>query len=270
MKGWIWLLGIVAAVLLGLGLLVWSFPAAWAGSLLQRRLPGATLQGLHGTVWHGRADEVLGPQGRPLGQLQWQLSRRALLGDSRLHFDLRGPWLDASGSLAHRDQLTTYRDVSIHTMPAQWPVPVHTPWGSPRGRVDVQVTHATLQGNWPLALQARAQWRQAAVQTAQGVVALGNLQLHLEGQSGVIRGAVRDDGNGPLGVRGNLSISPLGWRYTLALTPRGADPALRQWLRRVGPAVAGGSVHLAGAAGLAGILPTASTPAASTSGGNRP
>ena len=75
-----------------LALLVAHLPASWVRHQLEARLRGGHLEGLSGTVWEGHADRLLASNGGDLGQLDWQLSRRALLGDTQLSVDLHGPW----------------------------------------------------------------------------------------------------------------------------------------------------------------------------------
>ena len=72
------LLGVSAAPLL------WWLPARWVMPRIEPQLHGLHLQQVHGSLWNGRADEVTTLDGKRLGRLQWQLSRRALLGQLRL------------------------------------------------------------------------------------------------------------------------------------------------------------------------------------------
>ena len=83
----------------GLAWLVAYLPASWVRPQLEARLHGLRLEGLSGTLWDGHAEHVLAPKGDDLGQFDWQLSRRALLGDTQLGVAFRGDWGRLSGQL---------------------------------------------------------------------------------------------------------------------------------------------------------------------------
>lgn len=253
-----WLKRLIAGLLvllLVLALLVWFLPASWASEWVARRLPGMQLQDVHGTLWNARADHVTGPNGQPLGTLRWTLSRRALIGHVVMDVHLNGPWLTLDGDLDRQGHRAIWRQVRVHALLEHMPLPASGTLGAPRGVLDAQVDRAVMIDSWPSELQAQLHWRDAAMQTAAGPVALGNLSVQLHGLNGVIDGVLKDDGKGPLMARGSLQLSPLGWRLQANLQPRGADPALRQWLALLGPPDASGGVRLERRAGLAAALP---------------
>ncbi|GAA0887942.1 type II secretion system protein N [Rhodanobacter soli] len=247
-------LALAAAVLL------WFLPARWAMPWIGPQLHGLRLQQVQGTVWHGRAGEVVAADGQMLGQLQWQLSRRALLGQVRLQLQFEGPRLAFSGGAQRLpDGQIEVSGASVRAELSAW---VHGPmssWGQPRGELQVTIDHALLQGGWPMQLQAQAQWPQALMHTHDGDVALGALQAQASAQGGVIRAQLHDDGHGPLHVDGKLQLSPLGWRLDATLRARQTGPALRRWLATLGPPAADGSVHIQRRGGLAGSAPAPST-----------
>lgn len=239
--------------------LVWFLPARWALPWIEPQLHGLRLQQVHGSVWNGEAGEVLGADGQPLGRLQWQLSRRALLGQAQLQLAFDGPRLTFSGALRRAPDGRIGADGwRLHADLAALDVLLATAWGRPRGELDLEVGHALLQGNWPLQLQAQGQWHHAAVRTAEGALALGELQGQAQAQGGVIRAHWHDTGNGPLQVRGELQLSPLGYRLDSALRARQGDPALQRWLTGFGPVAPDGSVHVRQSGGLAGTSPSTS------------
>jgi len=248
------MLALAAAVLL------WFLPARWAVPWIEPQLHGLRLQQMQGTLWHGRADEVVAADGRALGQLQWQLSRRALLGQMRLQWQFEGPQLAFSGGA--RRLSNGQIEVSSASMRAElaaWGHGAASPWGQPRGELQVTIDHALLQGGWPLQLQAQAQWSHAIMHTHDGDVALGKLQAQASAQGGVILAQLHDDGHGPLHVDGKLQLSPLGWRLDATLRARQTDPVLRRWLARLGQPAADGSVRIQRRGGLAGSAPAPST-----------
>lgn len=228
------LLAYIALGAFALGVMVWFMPARWVAPLLQPHLPGVRLERVEGTVWQGRAGELASAEGANLGELSWNVSRRALLGDLRVGLDLIRPRLQIRGQL-HRlsaaalgvHDLTLHMDASL--LGAQ-------PWlhGQPQGELDVHVPQARLQGYWPMQLEATGTWSQAAVRTEGEAIPLGTLLFHVSGESGVVQAMFHDDGRGPLQTTGHLSFSPLGWDLRVRLKPRANDRALSAWLQTLG------------------------------------
>ena len=244
---------LVAAVLV----LAWFLPARWVMPWVEPQMHGLRLQQVHGTVWDGTADDVLGADGRRLGRLQWQLSRRALLGQLQMQLAFDGPQVDFSGTVRRTPQGRVEAEGwKLRADLAATDIPLPVDWGKPLGELQVVADHALLQGGWPLQLQAQGQWHRAAVRTADGELALGELQGSAQAQGGVIHAQWHDQGDGPLQVRGELQLSPLGWRLDSTLRARHRDPALQRWLARLGPAAPDGSVHIRQAGGLAATSPS--------------
>lgn len=250
------LLGL-GVLLLTAAVLLWFLPARWVMPWVEPQLHGLRLQRVQGSVWEGRADQVLAVDGQVLGQVQWRLSRRALLGRLQLQLSFNGPQLMFSGAMQRLpgDRIALH-DASLHADLAALDRLPSSPLGQPRGELELAVDQALLQGGWPLQLRAQAQWRHAVMRTSQGDVALGELQLRAQAQSGAIQAQMQDDGNGPLHVDARLQLSPLGWRLDATLRPRQTDPSLRHWLAGLGPSSADGSVHIQRSGGLAATPPT--------------
>ena len=246
----------IAVLLLAAGALLCWLPARWAMPLLQPSLHGLRLQQVGGTLWDGRADRVLSPDGRVLGRVQWQLSRRALFGQIDMQLDFVGPQFAVRVYL--RKLPAGQVDVSdLHVradLNALADPRLRWPWGQPRGELLLDAPHALLQGGWPLALQANWQWRQAVLHMKNGDVAMGNLHGTLAAQGGVIHAQWQDDGQGLLRTTGMLDFSLLGWRLDAELQPRQADPALQRWLATLGQPDADGSLHIARSGGMAAAL----------------
>lgn len=250
------ILAALAVLLLVAAVLLWWLPARWALPLLQPSLHGLRLQQVGGTLWEGRADRVVTPDGRVLGRVQWQLSHRALFGQVDMRLDFAGPQFGVSGhmrklsagqldvsDLRVRVELSALADPRL-----RWPV------GQPHGSLLLNARHALLQGGWPLELQADWQWRRAAMHMKNGDVALGNLHGTLAAQGGVIHAQWQDDGQGPLHTTGNLALSPLGWRLEAGLRPRQGDPGLQRWLATLGRPDADGTIHIARSGGMAAAI----------------
>jgi len=238
-------------------LLLWFLPARWAMPWIEPQLHGLHLQQVHGSVWNGSADAVTDAGGARLGQLHWQVSRRALLGQLRLRLAFDGPQLTFSGSLQRLAGDRVEADgwhvrADLAALDAYAP----TPLGRPLGELQASIEHLQLQGDWPLQLQAHGRWQQAAVRTTDGALDLGDMQAQAQAQDGVIQAQWHDVGEGPLQVQGQLQLSPLGWRLDTTLRARQSDPILQRWLARLGPVSPDGSVHIQQSGGLAGNPPS--------------
>ena len=252
---------VLIVLLLAAALLVAFLPARWMVSTLEARLHGLRLAGVSGSLWQGHAERLLAVDGTDLGQLDWQLSRHALLGDTRLSVHLAGPLGSFSADMQQLDaQRMEWRGLQLegdlaalrtHMMPA----------GSQlRGALKFEGKRLVLQGRWPVEVDAQAQWADAGLQAQGRELTFGNLQLQAQGQGGVVQGSLQDDGKGPLQVDGQFMLSPLGWRYDIAARPRSADPALRRWLAGFGPLTADNTLHLQRHGGLAAPAPAQGTP----------
>ncbi len=238
-----------------LALLVAYLPASWVRPQLEARLRGGRLEGLSGTVWEGHADRLLASNGGDLGQLDWQLSRRALLGDTQLAVDLRGAWGRLTARMRKLDaKREEWSQVHVDGDLAQLSARLAPNVERLEGQLTIDNARVVLQGRWPLELDAAAQWSGARLQGEQRDLAFGNLQLRASGAGGVVSATVQDDGEGPLQVAGRLALSPLGWKYDIKARPREPDPALRDWLAGFGRLAADGSMHVERSGGLAAIM----------------
>lgn len=248
------LLGLCVLLLMAAALL-WFLPARLVMPRVEPHLHGLRLQQVQGSVWNGRAGEVVTARGDVLGQVQWRISRLAMLGQLQLQLHFDGPQLRFSGAMQRLpgDRIALH-DVDVHGELSTLDVPM-SPSGRPRGELQVSADQVVLQGGWPLQLRAHAHWRHAVMRTPHGDVSLGQLDAQAQAENGLVQAHVRDDGNGPLHVDGQLQLSPLGWRLDATLRPRQTDLALQRWLIGLGPASADGSVHIHRNGGLAAIPP---------------
>ena len=250
------LAGLLALLAIGF-LLLWFLPARWAMPWLASRLPGVRLQQVSGLLWDGHAEQVLSLRGQNLGQVSWQLSRRALLGDTLFSVNLSGPRLAFTGQMAGRNSADAlWTDVHLHADLDLLPANITLPMGQPRGSVELTASHIQLHGGWPLELDAQILWQRAALLIPRnGEIVLGTLQLTLQGSNGVITGHLQDDGQGPLRIAGELQLSPLARRFTAHASVRDANIPLQRWLTSLGRTDAGGITHINYSGGLAAAMP---------------
>lgn len=236
----------------------WFFPARWALHWMAPSWHGLHLQQVHGTVWNGSVDQVLQADGSVLGRLRWRVSRRILLAPAPLQLDFVGSQLAFSGAVRAKSKDQVYLDhVRLRVDMALWRPHELPAWGQPRGQLTLTVDHAVLQGTWPLQLDLRAQWRDAALLTTRGEVALGAFDAHVTARAGVIDATVQDTGTGPLQLAGTVRANPLGWWLDARLRVRRADPILQHWLATLGTVDAAGSVHVHHRQGFAPTPPAA-------------
>jgi general secretion pathway protein N len=250
----------LAVLVLAMAVLVWFMPARLALLLLQSRLQGLELSEVSGTVWQGHAGQVAIPGRVELGSVAWTLSRRALIGDIQLGLDVRQPQFQLQGQMQRLSAgVDEWRDVRLSVDTALLGV---QPWlhAQPAGTLAMRIAQAQLQGDWPMQVDAAGTWSQAALHTAQGPVALGDMSIRISGQAGVLHASLDDDGHGPLQTAGRLSFSPLGWDLALDLKPRRADPALLHWLHALAPSGPDGRVQLRYRGGLNAIHSTTGNP----------
>ncbi|HET7266809.1 MAG TPA: type II secretion system protein N [Oleiagrimonas sp.] len=246
-RRWPWVLVIVLVLLAAM---VWWFPARWAWQFVRGDYPAVRVGDIEGSVWHGQADHVR-VAGQSLGTLQWTLGRSALLGDLHGDVDLRGAGVMANGHIARDGNGAIVIDDAHFKVPMErlkvlWPNGADL-LGQLRGDVD----RARLVDGWPVQLRAHVRWHDAGMVTHGRTVMLGQwLSRWRASGNAAITARLHDDGNGPLRLRGRLTVTPLGWRIRADLVPRHAGIALRRWLRDIGKPMADGSVRIERHGGL--------------------
>jgi general secretion pathway protein N len=237
------------ALLLAVILLAGFFPASWAWNLVQDRVAGVHLGSVHGSVWNGRADDVV-YAGLPLGSVHWTLSRTALFGHPDLHVHVHGRLMHGSGEILRRGDMLAGRQLHFTVDAGQVPVSVGSPGLRPRGEMVFDIDRVEIRGDWPRMLHGRIVWRHAALEGGQGPIPLGELRAQLHERAGSILEAQLSDTGGPLGLSGTVQASTLGWRIDADLRARSGDPALRQALAQLGRLDGDGTLHLRRQGGL--------------------
>jgi general secretion pathway protein N len=254
-----WRLASLFAVVavLGLAALAWNVPARWALPWITPRLHGVQLQGVGGSLWDGRAERVVLPEGRVLGRATWQVSRRAVYTPTPVHVELDGEQLAFSAAMRSLPGgRTEWTDVRLHADLAAWPVGQVVGLGQPLGDWQMTAGQVLLQAGWPLRMDLQARWRDAALRTPSGLLPLGELAWTGTARDGVVDVRIHDVGTGPLQTQAQFLMSPLGWRLDAQLRQRGSNPLLGRWLAGLGTVDAAGIVHVQRHGGVA-LLPSA-------------
>lgn len=216
-----WLLIAGFSLILLVGVVLATFPAAIAWNWWGERAPGLTLQGVSGTVWKGRAMRA-SVRGQVLGQLDWQLSPwRALTGNPQIQVKLTGTDLNLSAQIAALGE----HEIAISALSAQaqanWLAPVLAiPALDPTGLLVTENANMVLTRlGLPREIDAQLLWRDAGVR-GQVVAHLGTLQINARGSNGLIDASVNDSGDGDLEVRGSARLDQGNYRVETILVPR--------------------------------------------------
>ncbi|MGH8307926.1 MAG: type II secretion system protein N [Gammaproteobacteria bacterium] len=221
LNAWRWWL---AGVIVYLVFLLATFPAVYAVTWLQKRLPDVRLDQVSGSVWSGVAQDLI-LNGRSWGSLQWHFDWRApFTGHLGYSLLLVGPDLRLQGRvMGRRADKLLFQDlqgqIPISRLESWLPLPS----GSISGTLNLNLTRVVLVNRQPAEADGvingdgiRLGWPQP--------VTLGNYQLKLQTQkpSG-IRGNLLDTA-GSLILQGKLSLTPNG-RYQVSGTLASRDPA---------------------------------------------
>ncbi|WJW75221.1 type II secretion system protein N [Thiohalobacter sp. IOR34] len=233
---------LLPAFLLYLLFLLATLPARQLLPLLPEWLHLAEVTG---SVWAGSAAQWQAGSLRG-GPLLWSLRPLALLG-GRLEYDLaiQMPGGSARARLGHGLAGDGYlRDLAWTQDAAGLPA---LPWGGVRlgGELRLDVELAEFEAGWPLQLDGRLRWQDAALR-APLQLALGNLQARLDvDPQRRLRARIQDDG-GPLEVVGSAWLAPdHGYGIDLQLRARpGADAGLVDTLGLLGRPDAAGRHRL--------------------------
>jgi general secretion pathway protein N len=220
--------------------------AAWPAIEPRLDLPVTLeVEGISGTLWKGRADEVQ-VNGRRLGALEWRWRPSALLG-ARLGFQLawsEGPeWLDLAlalrrGSLSARDlrgQVEADRLQRLFDLPLLLD-----------GTVELDVAELGYADDAGFRnLRGTLAWRDAAGGLPRPLP-LGHYRIELEDDDGRLLARVASEPESPLEALGFADWHPVsGYRVELDLRARAdAAPALVSALDTLGPRQPDGGYRL--------------------------
>lgn len=222
------------ALLLGL---VAGFPARLALGWFAP--PELRAWGVDGTVWRGRAAEVV-LEGRSLGALSWQAHpSRLLVLQPSWSFELRRPdgYVRArvgASLLANRQSIENLEaSLSLATLP-----PAIVPNGV-AGQLRATVQTLELADGWPSRIVGRAAVNELDLPGV--ILTLGPFEFRFADQPGPPSGEIRSLG-GPLAVDGRIDLpAPRQWRFRAELAPGESPPReLIDGLAFVGEDLGGG------------------------------
>ena len=225
---------IAAGIVAFLVCLVAMIPAT---QLTGRLPPGATLSGVSGTIWSGKA-RALAVNGRPFGALAWSCRPwRLLMLQWSCVLSLAPP-----GGRVEADLAGNFGDqLAAHELRGQVPISLFEGIATPRGwtgNLELDIGEVKFTGRRPAAAKGTLYLRQLRAPGANGQL-LGDFELVVgEGTVGgeALNGRLRDLG-GPLHVRGAVELRDDG-RYLLsgdAAPGPGAGPAIFDALGFLGP-----------------------------------
>lgn len=241
-----WLLALLLLALVLAAVVAWTMPASVAWKLIGPRLPAVQLSDIGGSVWDGHAGQV-SVAGQPLGMLQWQTEAWPLLhGDLSVHAKLVGQPFQASAIVTRqRDGLIVLHDASATLPGSVLQGTLGIEGLRLEGTLHLQARQARIRNAWFVALDASGTWRDAGTSGA-AEAHLGNVEMQFtEPSPPTVLGQIRDDGHGPLLIRGQLKALPTGYTLEARLRARNPDDLQTQEaLRYVGQRQPDGSVLL--------------------------
>ncbi len=230
-----------ALVVVFLACLIVSAPARLLSGFLP--LDDIILQGLTGTLWRGSATRALvgtGPGYLHLGAVRWSLKPMSLLTFSpRLHVE--SSW--GKQQLSTDIRFTGDDSLELENLEALFSAQLLRQFLplAVSGDFSVELGKLVIHGGLPMSGQGRIVWQQAAWQSAQGVLPLGNYAVDfqqlpgqaLNGEVVTIAGAITAQG----------SVSLEGRRYSvnvLVTSELGQESQLQQALSLIAQPVSEG------------------------------
>lgn len=231
-RGWLWI--VLGGLLLLSVLVVATFPAALAWRQVSERIVGVELGGVQGSLWQGRARELV-LRGQSLGSLEWRLSPWAtLLGKPRAELAIKGPDLRLSGTWQHSGAGSELSALNGE-IDAGWFAPaLDIPALEPTGRVTVADGRLLLDGQGvPNGGELVLRWLDAGVR-GQVQARLGTLVIEARGSEGRIVASVSDGGDGDVAIVGQFQLEQRAYRGEVRLFARVAEGPVVEALQWIG------------------------------------
>lgn len=238
-RRWLWI--VLAGLLLVSVLVVATFPAALAWRHLSAYVVAVELGGLQGSVWRGRARELV-LRGQRLGSLEWRLSPLATLGGRpRAELWIEGPDLHLSGTWQATTEGSAVSSLNGE-IAAGWFAPaLDIPALEPTGRVTVADGRLLLDADGvPNGGELILRWLDAGVR-GQVQARFGTLIIEARGSAGRIVAQVSDAGDGDVAIAGEFQLEQRAYRGQVRLHPRVAEGPVVEALKWIGmPSADGG------------------------------
>jgi len=232
-KFWIAALVALLAVAFVLLALLWTAPADVAYRALRSRLGGWQAQGLSGSLWQGRAEQVA-LHGMPLGTLEWEVSRPAFFaGTTRGKASLRGAQAALDLHFERTGRTAHLRDVALR-IPAQSLAPaIAVPGLTPLGDVRATLSEVALTDGYITHAVGGLEWLGVGVSgAAEG--SIGDIEAEFgKTPEGAVVLSVRDR-NARLAVVGQVLFKGPEFDLQVKLVPRESSLQLFTVLRLIG------------------------------------
>jgi general secretion pathway protein N len=238
-----WLLGALGLAALAVGVLAWFAPAELALRWFGDRLGPVRLQGASGSLWQGRAEQLVAFD-VALGPVAWTLERMpGLSGAPRGTIDLSGSEVRARGAFAREADGWRFDGIRAEFPAALLAPALDIPALGLRGRVVVDAPEARLRDGLLASARGHAEWRELGVAGAANASLPGVRIDFSPAPDGAIV-AVVDDLGGPLDVAGTVRIKDGAFLSETRLHLREPDPQLEEALKFVGQRTPEGGSYL--------------------------
>jgi general secretion pathway protein N len=238
-----WILGSLGMLALAAGLLAWFAPAELALRFFGDRLGPVRLQGVSGSAWQGRAEQLIAFD-VTLGPVAWTLARGdTLAGKPRGTLDLAGSAVRARGAFAREGAEWRFEGVQAELPAALLAPALDIPALGLRGRVVVDAPEAVLRDGLLARARGHAEWRDLGVTGAANATLPGVRIDFAPAPDGAIVAEVRDLG-GPLEVAGEVRIKDGAFLSETRLHLREPNPQLEEALKFIGQRTPEGGSYL--------------------------
>lgn len=238
-----WIFALAAVLALAVGLLAWFAPAELALRWFGDRLGPVRLQGVSGSLWQGRAEQLIAFD-VALGPVVWTLDRQAgLSGAPRGTLDLSGSEVRASGRFAQEPDGWRFDDLKAEFPAALLAPALDVPALGLRGRLVVDAPEARLRDGLLASARGRAEWRELGVTGAANATLPGVRIDFAPAADGAVVGEVSDLG-GPLAIAGELRIKDGRYLSETRLKLREPQPQIEEALKFIGQRMADGGSYL--------------------------
>jgi general secretion pathway protein N len=228
---------IVLAILgVFVGALVYTLPARFLYNHMHDPKSAVTLQNIQGPWWRGSADQLT-MNGLVIGQFHWRVSWRSLLKLKPMTFVVvDGPQIKLKGFVQNSrlEYLKGRADAAL--LAPALAIPLVQPTGELL--LDLPLLQMSDQG-LPQDVQGDFRWRDAGL-TGLASAAIGSVHVTANGSGGKIQGTVAHEGDGPLQIAGEFSLSDGQYLSEVRLKSANPKDPINQILPLIGVATADG------------------------------